>query len=44
MGAPSQALQIIFGMQSQRSNQKEAVKKIHFFKLQNAFSFHFFSF
>jgi hypothetical protein len=28
MGAPSQALQIIFEMQSQRTSQKRAVKKI----------------
>jgi hypothetical protein len=34
MGAPSQALQIIFEMQSQRSSQKRAVKKIRFFKWQ----------
>jgi len=34
---PSQALQIIFEMQSQMTNQKRAIKKICFFKLQNAF-------
>jgi hypothetical protein len=42
---PSQALQVIFEMQSQRTSlKKEAVKKIRFFKLQIAFFFHFSSF
>ncbi len=40
--APSQALQCIFGMQSQRNNQKRVGKKTHFFKLQNMFFFIFF--
>jgi hypothetical protein len=45
IGAPSQALQIIFEMQSQRmTSQKRAVKKICFFELQNAFFFHSSSF
>jgi hypothetical protein len=35
----AQALQIILKMQSQRTSR--AVKKIHFFKLQNVFFFHF---
>jgi len=40
----SQALQIIFEMQSQRSNQKRSVKKIRFFELQNTFFFSFLHF
>ncbi len=41
--APSQALQIIFEMQSQRTSQKkEQWKKYIFFKLQNAFFARFF--
>jgi hypothetical protein len=39
IAAPSQALQVIFQMQSQGSSQKRAVKKIIFFKLQNFFFF-----
>ncbi len=39
-GVPSQALQVIFQMQSQRNSQKRAIKKIRFFKLQT----HFFQF
>jgi hypothetical protein len=34
IGAPSQALQIIFRMQGQKTSQNRAVKKVHFFKLQ----------
>jgi hypothetical protein len=41
IAAPSQALQAIFEMTSQRSSQKRAVKKISFFKLQNLFFFSF---
>jgi hypothetical protein len=41
---PSQALQIIFEMQSQMSSQKRAIKKIRIFKLQNVFFFIFFHF
>jgi len=45
IGAPSQAVQIIFEMQSQTTSQKRAVKKIDFFELQNkVFFFHFSSF
>jgi hypothetical protein len=44
VGAPSQALQIIFEKQSQGNNQKKAIKKHVFFKMQNAFFFSFFSF
>jgi hypothetical protein len=40
---PSHALQIILEMQSQRTSQKRAVKKILFFELQNAFFSFFFS-
>jgi hypothetical protein len=39
-----QALQIIFEMQSQGISQKQVVKKICFYKLQNVFFFPFFSF
>jgi hypothetical protein len=38
---PSQALQIILEMQSQKNTQKRAIKKI-FLKLQNAFFSFFF--
>jgi hypothetical protein len=43
IGAPSQALQIIFEMQSQRNSQKNTVKKINVFESQNVFFifFHF---
>jgi hypothetical protein len=41
IGAASQALQIIFEMQNQRSSQKTAVKKIHFFEFKMGFFFHF---
>jgi hypothetical protein len=34
---PFQALQIIFEMQGQGTNQKNIVKKIRFYKLQNVF-------
>jgi hypothetical protein len=44
IGAPSHAVQIIFEMQSRRSSQKRAVKKMNFFELQNTFSFHFSAF
>jgi hypothetical protein len=40
--APFQALQIIFEMQSQRSSQKRAGKKIQFFKFQTVVFFSFF--
>jgi hypothetical protein len=40
-GAPSQALQVIFEMQSQGMSPKRAVKKIRFCELQNTFFFHF---
>jgi hypothetical protein len=40
--APFQALQIIFEMRSEMSVQKRAVKKMHFFKLQNVAFFSFF--
>jgi hypothetical protein len=33
IGAPSQALQIIFEMQSQRSSQKRALKENTFFQI-----------
>jgi hypothetical protein len=39
IGAPSQALQIIFRMQGQKTSQNRAVKKVHFFKLQYEFFF-----
>ncbi len=42
LGSPSQALQIIFEMESQKTSQKIAVKKIRFFELQNCFFFLFF--
>jgi hypothetical protein len=41
---PSQALQIIFEMQSPRSSEKRAVNKNTFFQSQNVFSFNFFHF
>ncbi len=41
---PSQVVQIIFEMQSQRTNQKKSSKKNTFIQLQNVFFFHFFSF
>jgi hypothetical protein len=37
IGAPSQALQIIFEMQSQRSSQKRALQEKKNFKLENIF-------
>jgi hypothetical protein len=36
IGVPSQALQIIFEMQTQTNSQNRALKKICFFELQNA--------
>jgi len=44
LGSPSQALQIIFEMESQKTSQKGAVKKIRFFELQNCFFFIFLHF
>jgi len=44
IGATSQALQIIFEMQSQMTSPKKAVKKIDCFKLQNAIFFIFLHF
>jgi hypothetical protein len=38
---PSQALQIIFEMQSQRSSQKRALKKICFSQIAKCFFLHF---
>jgi hypothetical protein len=43
IGAPSQTLQIILAIQSQRSSPKRAVKKIRFFNSKTLF-FHFSSF
>jgi len=37
LGVPSQALQIIFEMQSQMTSQKKVVQKICFSELQHAF-------
>jgi hypothetical protein len=36
---PSQAIEIIFEMQGQRTSQKNTVKKINLFELQNVFFF-----
>jgi len=45
IGAPSQALQIIFEMESQRmTSKKTSSKENMFFQLQNAFFFHSSSF
>jgi hypothetical protein len=44
MRVPSHALQIIFEMQSQRSSQKRAGKKIRFFQIAKHVFFHFSSF
>jgi hypothetical protein len=41
IGVIFQALQIIFEMQSQGSNQKRALMKIYIFKLQTCFSYFF---
>jgi len=45
IGVPSQALQIIFDMQSQKKQLKKELyqKNKHFFKLQNVFFFSHFS-
>jgi hypothetical protein len=40
----SQAVQIVFEMQSQGTSQKRALKKVRFFELQNAIFFIFLSF
>jgi hypothetical protein len=37
IGLPSQALQIIFEVEKQKTCQKRAVKKIHFLELQKVF-------
>ncbi len=44
IGVPSQALQIIFQMQSMRTSQKRAAKKICFFRIAKHVCFHLFSF
>jgi hypothetical protein len=44
IGTPSQALQIIFEMQSQRSSQKRTVKKNVFMNCKTLLFFHFSSF
>jgi hypothetical protein len=44
MGVPSQAPQIIFEVESQKTSQKRAVKKIHFLELQTMFFFIFLHF
>jgi hypothetical protein len=41
MGAPSQALQIVFELQSQKSSQKIAIKNICFFQITKCVFFSF---
>jgi hypothetical protein len=41
IGAPSQALQIIFEMQSQMTRQKSLAMKIRFFQIVKHMFFHF---
>jgi hypothetical protein len=41
IGVPSQALQVIFEMESQGTSQMRAVKKISFFQIAKCVFFHF---